>query len=229
VAQGAFTVYITSNKTATIANQPGGQQLEEILDYLSDSTIFVSPFFNADGSLSYEEYFNGNLCKFVTGVNQTICNNFGEGVAQRGLVAFNLYFATTLRSAKNYFDTSDQSVNAMITALNGNDVSELPLLSTFVSNPSYTQFTNATNNGITASLNSQNSILMVYMALFVIISVASPIIFGMEIYRKLANENHELKKLLKIFPPNVLLRNTYIKLFLINTSGGILEPIRTKL
>ena len=230
---GTFYEYVQNNGSSTVRTLPIGteweytyQELLGLSDYLKKLTNIALSNQKSSSSKRLSDLLTGDLCnqKFDADLTPS-CSLFGNTLAN-GILGATDYILTTLRQAKDEFDSSNKSLSVSKNILTLKALLIVDLIQNEWIPAIYQEANNVlldfTSQEVTAITSVQSPLLAIY--------IISTLVFGLLIFNhawKLTEEERiEWKKILRKVPSNILLTNKVLKNYLVR-EGGLMNSIDT--
>lgn len=198
------------------------KELLGLSDYLRKLTNQAINNKESSSSQYLAELLTGNLCNqnLNLGLSSSSCLLLDNSLTN-GILGANDYILTTLRQAKDNFDSSDKSLNITQNILTLKALSIIDLIEDSFIPVVYSEANNILlrfmSQEVTQITNIQSPLLAIY--------IISTLIFGLLIFNyvwKITEEERiEWKKILRKVPSSILVTNKILKNYLVRESGLI--------
>jgi len=228
IALSTLEAYISDNTTNTLLNQDGGEQLVQILNSIKHDTQFTETFVNSDGSLSYANLLTGNICNTLDAKMMLYCQSIASQSGEQGILAMGQWMAQTLGDFKKEYDFSNKSKEAQMECMALETHTEVVDLHFDVQSVAYFNLITAIKSDFDSMVVSQGTKSMYYSTLCMTALAIVSAVFMRKLYQMIKLRYNNFKNMLKMFPIDLILANTYLKYFIVKTGSQLtISMLRT--
>jgi len=210
--------YITTDGTSTARNNPISEEWMKGYTKLTESFDFFFSLREEDENIrSQLDYLlNGNLCEtlFING-------DCTFQVPQRGLLAINSFLLNTMKTIKDTYDNSNHTSEAKTEVFNLKSMRDIEEVYFYNGLICYEQIQKIITDNIYTAIDFLKSSTLIVIIVFSIAFAAFTGLIWYPIWRNFLNERWAFNRILRVIPVNIILRNGYIKTYLITHSGAL--------
>jgi len=209
--------YIGENSTTTVRNKPISEQIVKDHNALVDMLSFYAKILDDYPSDSQmNEILTGDICETLKDIlNKTTtgrsCPTIARGIALQGLIYLNTYLLEELLKAKNAFDSSNRTVEAIKEVLGSQAMYDSESIMGVVLRFPYIAIDGIMIQEIEDTNQKYYRIANTIGVMLVITCIILLILSYRLIYVDAANERSWNKRMLQLIPIKVIMSNGHIK------------------
>jgi hypothetical protein len=226
-----FYQLLLYNGSSTIKNNPVNDEWEATYENLARVNDFFIDLRN-DADLYDEDIkkiVDKNLCEFLLVDPAYECHTTGKRSAAQGITGVNHYYLNRIRSFKDTWDDSDKSIAIAQGILSNSDFWDIEntyyylLITTYKDLSS--RLTKEFDHTMTNYKAASSSLFWISQVLIVIIGLCLLKLFfvGMTLERKM------IREMIRLIPLPIVMKNRYLRTYLISHCNGILDSIKARL
>ena len=219
--------YISENKTSTILNEDISSVFNKVIYRLRNSLQFITMLSGNNGIIDadFSEFLTGNLCNALTDLQKELCTSLPNS-AQMGIISVNNFIFKNLEAIALGYRDSNQTEDVIRHVLSSKSFFEILVIYEVYAKPTYQLMNEIIYNELIYKVNNIQSIIILLGLVIGIAMLIIAIMMRYNIINVMKEQANNLKGLLRLLPINMILNNYSLKMYFIETSKFILEPIK---
>jgi len=215
--------YISTDGTGMMRGKPISEEWEKDYEELSASIKYFIPL--REGNENFTEhmdyYLTGNLCEEIF-----LDDTCTKGIPRQGTVAINNFVISALRYIKDFYDTSNRTDEAKRETFSLSIYRDLENMYFVNALMAYEGIQTLLKEDMFRTLDSTKSRSAVIILVFSVCLILFTRLIWYPIWKDFVRERNTFNRILRVIPVNIIIRNGYLKTYLISHAGRVLSSLK---
>jgi len=215
--------YLTTDGSSLIRNKPLSEEWEKDFDKLSESSAFFFSLREGDANTtsSIDYLLHGDLCKVLF-----VSDDCTFEIPRTGIMGMNSFVLNGIEDIKKSYEMSNRTEEAKKEALSMKIFRDVELVHFNNALIAYEEIQAILKNNMFKSLENVKDKSLSIIILFISCFVLFTRFIWVPIWRDFLRERNAFNRILRIIPIEIIIKNTYLRNFLVLYAGNILFSIR---